>query len=83
MLGIFSMSVILQDDWVKEIFELLICCSGSGVDTDSRINILASREDASLKGHTECIRLVMVLVPNSLGTVLADERFSSCWELWK
>ena len=81
MLGILSVSVVLENDWVEKVSELLVGVEGSGVDTDSRVEILATREDAGLEGNSVRVSLVLILVPDGLGAVLAHQGGSSSWEL--
>ena len=73
MNGFLSVSVVLKDDWVEKVCEFLIGIKGSSIDTDSRIEVFASREDASLEGYTESISLIFVLIKDCWGAVLAHK----------
>ena len=43
------MLMIVLDDLVKELVELVVRALRSSIDTDSRVKVLAAREDASLE----------------------------------
>jgi len=65
-----SVTVILLDDTIEELFEGSVAIGGARVNTDSRIDILAAREYARLEADPCSIALVMILVPDTLRQVL-------------
>ena len=77
----WAVLVVVLDDLVEEVRESSVGVCGTSVATDTRVDVLAAREDASLERHTRCITLVVVLVPDVLGQVLADERLGALREL--
>ena len=80
MLGVLGVSVVLKNDLIEQVGEPLVGVEGSGVDTDFRVEILATRKDAGLKGNSVRVRLVLILVPDSLGAVLAHKGGGSSGE---
>ena len=76
-----AMLVVVLDDLVEEVRESSVGVFGTSVATDTRVDVLATGEDTSLEGDTRCITLVVVLVPDILGQVLADERLGAIREL--
>jgi len=83
MLVTWSMLVVVLNNLVEEVSELSVGIVGSGIGTDSRVNILNSRENASFERYTKFIGFIVVFVPDILSKIFADERFSSFWEDWK
>ena len=77
----WAVLVVVLDDLVEEVRESSVGVGRACVATDARVGVLAAREDASLERHTRCITLVVVLVPDVLGQVLADERLGALREL--
>jgi len=73
--------VVLLDDLVEEGVEGLVGVLGAGVAADSRVDVLAAREDASLERNTASVALVVILLPNVFGEVLGDERLAVGGEL--
>ena len=73
MLVAGAVTMIVLNDPIKEVLEGDIRVVGASVDTDSRVEVLTSREDALLEGNTTRIELVMVFVPDFFGQVLAQE----------
>jgi len=76
--------VVALDDWGEKVRESVIgvwrCC----VNTDSRISVLASRQHALLKCNAKGVSLVVVLVPDVLGHVLAEHAvLLTLLELWE
>ena len=68
-----AMAVILLDDVVEEIFEGGVRLLRASVDTDTRVDVLAAREDALLERDTGSVLLVVILVPHLLREVFAEE----------
>jgi hypothetical protein len=52
----------------------------SGINTNSRIDVLASGPNGLLERETVRVLLVVKLVPDILGQALAEEGFGSWWE---
>ena len=47
--GVLTVAVVLLDDLVKKLLELLVSIVGAGVETNARIEVLDTGEDASLE----------------------------------
>ena len=75
-------TVVVLDDLVEELVELEVRALGSSVNTDSRVEVLAAREDAGLEADTLVILLILVFIPDLLGQVLGAERLGAFWEEW-
>ena len=75
-------TVVVLDDLVEELVELEVRALGSSVNTDSRVEVLAAREDAGLEADTLVVLLVLVFIPDFLGQVLGAERLGAIWEEW-
>ena len=65
-------AVVLLDDRVEQLGELGVRVVRAGVDTDSGIEVLDSRENASLEGNAGSIDLIFVLFPDFLRHSLAE-----------
>ena len=76
-----AVTVVVLHDLVEEVLEGSVGVLRTGVAANARVDILAAREDASLEGDTVLVALVVVLVPDVLGQVLADERLGAIREL--
>ena len=76
-----SMTMVIHDDLIKELLEGEVGVLGTSVDTDAGVEVLAAREDALLEGDSSGITLVLVLVPDVLGQMLAQERGGALREL--
>lgn len=74
-------TVVVLNDLVEEVVEGGVGVGGTSIDTDAGVEVLATREDASLEGNSSGIALVMVLVPDVLGEVLGAERLAVGGEL--
>lgn len=64
--------MVIFDDWSEKVRECLVRIWRGSINTNSRVSVLAARQDALLKGDTEGVSLVVVLIPDSLGEVLAE-----------
>lgn len=82
MLVTGRVTVVLLDDLVKHFIEAVVGVVGSGVDTDSRVEVHASGEEASLEGDTAGVGLVFVLFPDLLGEVSGESGVGALGELW-
>ena len=75
-------TVVVLDDLVEELVELEVRALGSSVNTDSRVEVLAAREDAGLEADALVVTLILVFVPDLLAQVLGAERLAIIWEEW-
>ena len=83
VLVVGSVLVVVKDDLVKEVLEGGVRVSRASVAADSGVDVLASREKASLEGDTGGIRLVVVLVPDFLVQESSNGGLlGALWELW-
>ena len=80
MLVSWLVTVIVLDDLVEEFVELGVRIVRAGIDTDSRVEVLHTREDASLEGNSLSAFLVLVLLPNFFSQAFAKLRRGSLWE---
>jgi hypothetical protein len=71
------MSVVSLNDLVEKRGENIVSVVGSGVNTNSRIKVLASREDLLLDSVSEHILLVPYLIPNISSEVGGEGRLGS------
>ena len=76
-----SVPVVREDNLVEEVLEGGVGVLGTSVAANTRVDVLAAREDASLEADTSGVTLVVVLLPDVLGEVLADKRFAVLGEL--
>jgi len=68
--------VIVGDALVKELVELFVSIVRSSVDTNARVLVLNTREDASLESNALRAGLVLVLLPDFLGQALLELGFA-------
>jgi|TARA_B110000977_G_scaffold176704_1_gene232636 hypothetical protein len=61
------MVVIVLDDLIEKLVEFLISIVGSSINTNTRILVSNSGENACLEGYTSGAFLVFVLFPNLFG----------------
>ena len=71
------MTVIILDDLIEELVELGVSVMRSGVDTNARILICNSGENAHLERNALSAGLVFVLLPDFLGQADFALRFRS------
>lgn len=69
VLGLWSVTVVLLNNFVEKFAELGVRCVGTSVEADSGIKVCNSREAASLEADTRAAGLVLVLGPDLLGQV--------------
>jgi hypothetical protein len=69
VLGVWSVTVVLLNNFVEKFAELGIRVVGTSVEADSGIKVCDSREAASLEADASGAGLVFVLVPDFLGQV--------------
>jgi len=69
VLGLWSVTVVLLNDFVEKFAELGVRCVGTSVEADSGIKVCNSREAASLEADARAAGLVLVLGPDLLGQV--------------
>jgi len=69
-------TVVVLNDLVEEVVEGGVGVGGTSIDTDAGVEVLATREDASLESNALRARLVFVLFPNFLGQALFELRFA-------
>ena len=77
-----TVTMIVLNDPIKEVLKGGVGVFGASIDADTRVEVLTSREDASLEGYSSRIGLIMVFVPDIFGKVLAEERCRAFGELW-
>ena len=68
--------MIVGDALVEELVEGRVGVGGAGVDTNSGVLVLNSREDASLESNALGAFHVLVLFPDFLGKALLEFRFA-------
>jgi hypothetical protein len=61
-----TVTVVVLDDLVEELVEGSVGVVGTSIDTDARVEVLDTGEDASFERYTLGALLVFVLVPNFL-----------------
>jgi len=76
VLVILLVLVIVLNDLVEELLKLGVGLVGTGVNTDARVLVGNSGENASLEADTGVARLVLVLLPNLLGEALLELRLA-------
>ena len=81
VLGARCVAVILLNYRVKKLAKGLVGIHGTCVTTNTRVDVLAAREDAGLERDTSLVALVVVCLPHILSKILADKRFGVCREL--
>jgi len=69
VLGLWSVTVVLLNNFVEKFAELGVRCVGTSVEADSGIKVCNSREAASLEADARGAGLVLVLGPDLLGQV--------------
>jgi hypothetical protein len=60
----FFVSVVFFNNLIEKRSEGSVRIVGSSVDSDSRIDVLASREDAGLERNTASVFLVLEFIPD-------------------
>jgi len=70
------MLVVVGNTLIEELVESSVSVLRSGVDSDTRVLVLDTREDASFESNSLSARLVFVLLPNFLGEALFELRFA-------
>ena len=76
------MSVIVLNDLVEEWSKNSVRIVTSRVNTNSGIDVFASRENGVLEIKTKFIFLSFATVEDFFGEVLAKKRFGTFWEDW-
>ena len=71
MLIVGTVTMVVLNDLIEELIEGEVGVVGASIHANSRVEVLASREDTSLEGNTSRIALILVFVPDFLGKVLA------------
>lgn len=79
--GSGGVAVVVLHDLVEEVAEGGVGVGGAGVAANTGVGVLAAGEDAHLEGDTGGVLLVVVLVPDVLGQVLAHEGGGTIGEL--
>ena len=62
-----TVTMIVLNDPIKEVLEGGVGVLGASIDADARVEVLTSRENASLEGYSGRIGLIMIFVPDVLG----------------
>ena len=62
-----AVTVVLLHNSVEEVGEGSVRIGGAGIAADTRVDILATREDTSLERNARGIRFVVILVPDIFG----------------
>ena len=65
VLGVLAVLVVVLNDLVEEKSEGLVGIVRSSVATNTRVGVLAAREDSLSEGETGLVLLVLQSVPNS------------------
>ena len=73
MLVLWSVSVIRLNDLIEEWGEGIVGVVGSGVDTDTRVSPLGTREDSLSESESILVLSVLALLPDILGEALVEE----------
>jgi len=75
--SVFVVLVVVQDNLIEELGELGVSIVRSGIDTDTRILVSNTRENAGLESYTLRAALVLVLLPDFFGEALLALRFGA------
>ena len=75
-------TMVVHNDSIKEAFEGDIGVLGASINSDIRVEVLTSRENALLEGNTVYIDPIVISIPNVFSKVPAEERFGTFRELW-
>jgi len=75
-------SVVSLDNLVHEWSEGVVRIVGSGVNSDTRVGPLGSREDGLSESEAKFISSILALFPDFLGKALLEEGSSTGWEVW-
>ena len=73
-------TVIVLDDLIEQVAEGGVGIVRASVETDAGVEVLDARENASLEGNTASILVVLILIPDFLGQVLAEQRLGASRE---
>ena len=76
-----AVTVVLLDDLVEQRGEGVESLVAAGVDTDTRVNHLATGEDALLESIAILVFLILALVPDIPSQSLREERFGARGEV--
>ena len=75
-----AVTMIVLDDLIEKLVELGVGTVGTSIETDTGIEVLDTRVDAGLESDAHIARLVLVLLPDLLGQVLAERRLGASGE---
>ena len=76
-----GVAMVVLHNLVEEVAEGGVGVGRAGVAANTGVGVLAAREDAHLEGDTSGVLLVVVLLPDVLGEVLAHEGGATIREL--
>mmetsp|Transcript_48843 Transcript_48843/g.66506 ORF Transcript_48843/g.66506 Transcript_48843/m.66506 type:complete len:318 (-) Transcript_48843:69-1022(-) len=76
VLGSGSVTVVVLNNLIEELVELRVSFVGTSVNTNTRVKVLDTGEDAGLESDTVLILLVLVFFPDILREALAKLRFA-------
>jgi len=74
------MTVIVKDDGVEKLWELGVRRVRTSIETDSRVEVFNTGENASLESDSTVIRLVLVLFPHFFSHASCESRLGSSGE---
>jgi hypothetical protein len=80
MLVVLLVTVVGLNYGVEKGSEISVTLVATSVATNSRVNVLAARQNALLESHTRLIGFVLKLFPNFGSEVLAQERLGASRE---
>jgi hypothetical protein len=75
--------MVVLNDLVEELGKLGVALVRTSISSDTRVDVLDTREDTCFERDSEVIGLFMVLIPDFFSKIFTDERFSSSWENWE
>ena len=76
MSGVDVVLMVVKDDLIKQLVELFVSLVGSSVDTDARVLVGNTGENACLESNSCVTTLILVLLPNFFGQALFASGFS-------
>jgi hypothetical protein len=70
-------TVVFLDNGIEQFGELGVGIVRTSVETNARIEVLDTRENAGLEGNSRFIALILILLPDLFGEMLGEKRLSS------
>jgi hypothetical protein len=82
MLISLGVTVIILDNFIEKWGESIVRIVRSGINTNTGVSPLGSREDSLLESEAKFIFLVLACSPDIWGKAFTEDGFGTGWEVW-